>query len=133
MAYNMYTQYPYQQFQQPQPQQIQNTGFVSVRSMEEAYNWPLAPGNSITFKHESQPFVYTKTKGFSPLDQPIFETYRLVKVEDSPQKEQEVAKGPDYDKQIDDIWTEINSLKDRLAGRRKRDKSSDDNAAEAVS
>lgn len=78
---------PYQffqpQMQQPQQmQQIQNSGFVSVRNIDEAKNYPIAPGNSITFKDETAPYVYTKTMGFSQLDRPVFEKFKLVKEED---------------------------------------------------
>ena len=87
MAYPYYTAtynpgfnpYIQQQMQQPQNQQIQNGGLISVRSEEEARNYPVAPGNSVTFKNESAPFVYTKTMGFSQLDRPVFERFRLVK------------------------------------------------------
>lgn len=87
--------YPYmQQYQQPvnqqsmqQQPQIQNGGFVSVRSKQEALMWPIAPGSSITFKDETAPYVYTKTMGFSQLDRPQFETYRLIK-EDEPEATQ---------------------------------------------
>lgn len=74
--------------QQP-TQQIQNGGLVSVRSEDEARNYPVAPGNSVTFKNESAPFVYTKTMGFSQLDRPVFERFRLVKeeTEKAPQAE----------------------------------------------
>lgn len=81
---------PYmQQMQQQQNQQIQNGGLVSVRSEDEARNYPVAPGNSVTFKNESAPFVYTKTMGFSQLDRPVFERFRLVKeeAEKAPQTE----------------------------------------------
>ena len=78
----------YQQVQQTAPQQqIQNGGFVSVRSKQEALMWPIAPGSSITFKDETAPYVYTKTMGFSQLDRPQFETYRLIK-EDEPEAHQ---------------------------------------------
>ena len=33
------------------------------------------------FKDENSPYVYTKTMGFSQLDRPQFEKYRLVKEE----------------------------------------------------
>lgn len=69
-----------QQPQQP-PMQIQNGGFISVRSLNEAFNYPVAPGNSVTFKDENAPFVYTKTMGFSQLDRPIFKKFRLVEEE----------------------------------------------------
>lgn len=84
-------QQPALQYQQVQPtqqtQQIQNGGFVSVRSKQEALMWPIAPGSSITFKDETAPYVYTKTMGFSQLDRPQFETYRLIK-EDEPEARQ---------------------------------------------
>ena len=140
MAYNPYFsyQYPYQQAVQPnyqQTNQIQSGGLVSVRSMEEAFNYPVAPGNSITFKDETQPFVYTKTKGFSPLEQPVFEKYRLVKVDDSqnvaqnPPKSPETA--PDYEKQIKLLWDEVNALKSKIKGVNDV-QSADDSTVQAV-
>lgn len=80
---------PYQQnVQQMQPQaqtvqqpQIQNGGFISVRSAQEAFNYPVALGNSVTFKDETAPFIYVKTRGFSQLEEPVFEQFQLVKVE----------------------------------------------------
>ena len=80
-GFNPYVQQMNQQQIQPQNQQIQSGGLVSVRSEEEARNYPVAPGNSVTFKNESAPFVYTKTMGFSQLDRPVFERFRLVKEE----------------------------------------------------
>lgn len=87
--YQGYFQQPYvypQMQQQAQAQaqaapQIQNGGFVSVRSEADARNYPVAPGNSVTFKDENAPYIYTKTMGFSQLDRPLFEKYRLEKEE----------------------------------------------------
>lgn len=85
MAYNPYygtAGYNPGWFQQTAPQQqIQNGGFVSVRSEQEAYNYPVAPGNSITFKDEGQPYVYVKTMGFNQMEPPVFKKYRLVEEE----------------------------------------------------
>lgn len=89
MPYPFYQPYPafnqmYQQQMQniqQQPPQIQNGGFVIVKSINEAMNYAVAPGNSVTFKIESQPYICTKTLGFSQLDQPIFEVFKLVKEE----------------------------------------------------
>lgn len=64
---------------------IQQSGFVLVHSEQEARSYPVAPGNSITFKDESRPYCYVKTMGFNQLDGPRFEKYRLIK-EDEPQK-----------------------------------------------
>ena len=66
----------------PQPQQqIQDGGFVYVQGELEALKYPVAHGYSVTFKDETAPYLYKKTVGFSLLDVPIFEKYRLVKEE----------------------------------------------------
>ena len=87
--YPQYFQPNYQQNPQnyAQNQQIQNGGFIPVPSEEVARNYPVAPGNSVTFKNENAPYVYTKTMGFSQLDRPIFEKYKLVREEDAPNEQ----------------------------------------------
>lgn len=136
MAYNYFPQtYQYspyqgfQQFQQPAQQfqqqatqpQIQNGGFVSVRNIEEAFNWPVAPGNSITFKDENSPYIYTKTKGFSQLEAPIFERFRLVKEDDTPKQQENRPEASEKaensfqaEEQINSIWKEIEALKSQI-------------------
>lgn len=138
-AYNPYQQYQpnfqqqmqnqsnYQQSQQPIQQQIQNGGFISVRNEQEARNYPIAPGNSVTFKDENMPYVYVKTMGFSQLDRPNFEKFRLVKEEEI--QAQQAAQNPpvsnenlqqtnnvDYAKkdEITALWSEIEALKSKL-------------------
>lgn len=138
-AYNPYQQYQpnfqqqmqnqsnYQQSQQPIQQQIQNGGFVSVHNENEARNYPIAPGNSVTFKDENAPYVYTKTQGFSQLDRPVFEKYRLVKEEDyQPQQiaQNAVVSGEnaqqtniiEYAKkdEIKALWDEIEAIKSKF-------------------
>lgn len=110
MPYNYPFQQPYQQ-----QMQIQNGGFVSVRSMEEALNYPVAPGNSVTFKDEVSPYVYTKTQGFSQLDRPVFEKYRLVKEENVIQAEKPAA-GPEYalKSDMDALKEEIDALRKEM-------------------
>lgn len=61
MAYGYY--YPYQamqgnQYQNNQYQNNQN-GIITVRSIDEARMYPVAPGNSITFRDENAPYIYT--------------------------------------------------------------------------
>ena len=134
-AYNPYQQYQpnFQQqmqnqsnYQQSQ-QQIQNGGFVSVHNENEARNYPIAPGNSVTFKDENAPYVYTKTQGFSQLDRPVFEKYRLVKEEEyQPQQvaqnaltsaeKTEQANNIDYALKSDlkALWDEIEAIKKRI-------------------
>ena len=137
MAYNNYFGgYPasYQQYQapnyqmtaQPQPMQIQNGGFVSVRSAREAFDYPVALGNSVTFKDETAPYIYVKTRGFSQLEEPVFEQFQLVKV-NAAQKSSETpvqaTKTPgdkiiEYALKSDTaaLWSEIEAIKTKLSG-----------------
>lgn len=131
MAYNngfpqFYPQMYPQNFQQSQqPQQIQNGGFIPVPSEDVARNYPVAPGNSVTFKNENAPYVYTKTMGFSQLDRPIFEKYKLVREEDTEMMREhpkddcichnqidELKK--QYAKELEEIRSEINDLKKQV-------------------
>lgn len=114
MAYPQYY-YPQQNFMS-QPQQImqQNNGFISVRNEAEARNYPVAFGNSVTFKDENAPYVYTKTMGFSQLDSPRFEKFKLVKEEtvDAQTGVSNVTDDKDtYKGEIDALWGEIDVLK----------------------
>lgn len=145
MAYNnYYPQMPYQpnyyanpyqpqimqQPQQAQPAQrivqptIQQSGFVLVPSEREARNYPVAPGNSVTFKDENAPYCYVKTMGFNQLDRPIFEKYRLVK-EEAPQEVAEsstssfsVQENKDIayalKSDLGAIWGEIDAIKEKI-------------------
>lgn len=168
--YNGYQQYPpypqYQQngqqmngvlqnLQQPQgqqqmlptqmsgtSQQIQSGGFVSVRSIEEAFNYPVQPGKSVTFKDEYAPYVYTKTKGFSQLEEPVFEKYRLVKEENGqpqgqvqeavpePGKREEYALKSDFLDAIsdfDDLRKQMKNLESQIKNLRKQSKTNPTN------
>ena len=123
-TYNPYYVNPYyqqqqqmQQIQQSQPQ-IQNGGFVNVRSEAEARNYPVAPGSSITFFNETQPYCYKKTMGFSPLDHPTFERYKIVKEEvaEEQQTDAEPTWKADFDSfqaQLDDLRKEVQALKSK--------------------
>lgn len=119
MAYNFYPQY----FQNPQMQNVpqmqnpqqnpqpQNAGFVSVRSEAEARSYPVAYGNSVTFKDETAPYIYTKTMGFSQLDRPTFEKFKLIK-EDAPVEQPDQAQTPkmevkDYTEDIEKLKTDL--------------------------
>lgn len=139
-------QQPYQQYQQPyqqpvmqaqqqgnaQPQiqtqgnqpQIQNGGFIGVRSREEAFNYPVAPGTSVTFKNENAPYVYTKTKGFSQLEQPVFETYKLVKEEPASMHEEKREKdedAPEYalKKDLQELFNGLDNLRQEVEALKK--------------
>lgn len=128
-------QFPQQMQPSYQSQQIQSSGFIPVPSEEVARNYPVAPGNSVTFKNENAPYVYTKTMGFSQLDRPVFEKYKLVREDDAavdgqgPQESsanlEETQKAiDDINNQIKDIWTEIDELKAQIKrpiGNRKKE------------
>lgn len=136
MPYSYYQPYPafnqiYQQVQPQQPPQIQNGGFVIVKSINEAMNYAVAPGNSVTFKIESQPYICTKTLGFSQLDQPIFEVFKLVKeervespttaLEDSGVQFFTVDEGSALKSEIEGLKGELQFLKDLITDEKKED------------
>lgn len=117
----------YQQTQQQVQPQIQQNGLVLVQSEQEARSYPVAPGNSVTFKDERGPYCYVKTMGFNQLDQPLFEKYRLVK-EDSPEIASESPLSRDSsasDKELtfalksdlSAIWSEIDGIKEKMKAR----------------
>lgn len=103
-----------------QPQQIQNNGFISVPSEDIVNSYPVAPGNCVTFKIEGKPIVMEKSMGFSQLEAPRVERYRLVKEEPkTPQIEPEQPKVDylpinDFKAEIERIWSEIESIKNDL-------------------
>ena len=72
-------------------QTIQNAGFVSVQSEEEARMYPMQHGMSVTFRDENSPYIYVKTIGFGQLDTPIFEKYRLTKEDAQSTRRAEIA------------------------------------------
>ena len=122
MAYNNYfSPYGnYQQYQQYQqaPQTIQNGGFVSVRSAQEAFNYPVALGNSVTFKDETAPYIYVKTRGFSQLEEPVFEQFQLVRVDNSQKAAEPVqATSPEYALKSDltALQEELDLLKKKIS------------------
>lgn len=114
-------QTPQQSQQQSQHQPIQQSGFVLVQSEQEARSYPVAPGNSVTFKDESAPYCYVKTMGFNSLDRPTFERYRLVKedmpaeAQESPKKSGNASEGnrPEYalKSEFDALRDEVEALK----------------------
>ena len=112
--YFPFTQQPnYNQNQQQNTQQIQSGGFIPVSSEEMARNYPVAPGNSITFKNENAPYVYTKTMGFSQLDRPIFEKFKLVREEEDPPVITD-SKTETDNKALDDMKAEITALQNDI-------------------
>ncbi len=81
-----------QPVQAPQPE-IRQNGFIRVKDEAEVDAYPIAPGNSVTFIHETQPLVFVKTLGFSQFDHPVKEKYRLVK--ETPEEPNKPVSGAD--------------------------------------
>lgn len=108
---------PYQpNMQQPvqQPMQQTQSGFVSVHSEEEALRYPIAPGNSITFKIEGQPILIEKTMGFSQLDSPRVERFRITR-DGAPEESPRYAMSEDIGKVRDSLSADIESVRSSLA------------------
>lgn len=108
MAYNPYSypysQMPYSQYTPEPPKQIQYS-VVNAPSVDYARSYPVAPGNSVSFKIENQPFLCIKTMGFSPLEKPVFDVYRLVKEDEAEIHEEQ----PEYV-----LKTDLTAIEDRL-------------------
>lgn len=94
---------------QASPQATQEqSAFISVQDEQQARNWPIAPGASLTFKNEKEPYIYTKTAGLSQFEQPVFEKYRITKEED-PKVDDVKA---ELTSSISDINSQIEEIKD---------------------
>lgn len=120
-------QQPIQQLQQPittpmqqSPQSI-SSGLVSIPSEADARNYPVGYGQSVSFRDENAPYLYTKTMGFSQLEPPKFEKYKLIKENadspDKPLENNQTEKLPSYAEKsdIEDVRAEIRGLKDEIA------------------
>lgn len=94
----------------PNQQVIQNNqsqqNVITVKTKEEAFYWPVGPGNSMIFRKEDGTSIYIKTMGYSTSEPPIFEEFSKV-------IEEPVQNAPDYKSEIDKLWGEINALKNR--------------------
>ena len=77
--YNGFQQMPNPMIQNPQPTMQQ--GFITIRNEQEIFNYPVAPGNSVSFKHENKPYIYIKTMGLSQFDRPSIVKYKLTEEE----------------------------------------------------
>lgn len=134
MAYYPYQNsyiFPQQQMQPPQmqqpvqTQQVQNGGFIVVRSETDARNYPVAPGNCMTFKIEGQPIVIEKSMGFSQFEAPHIDVYELVKkdtpvelktAQNEPQTEKPIKNTTYAEKsEIEAILSEIEHIKKDIA------------------
>lgn len=119
MYYPQQYQQPMQQMAQPVQQvqqQVQNGGVVNVQNEQEARDYLVANGTSVTFIDTNNKKIYIKTKGFSNFDNPTFEKYKLIKDEEETPAQQpvtEYANKTDLEKvesEIEKIKEEINKI-----------------------
>ena len=120
-----YQQQNYQQQNMPQNQpQIQNGGFMQIPTEEMARSYPVAPGNCVTFKIEGKPIVMEKSMGFSQLEAPRIDRYRLVREEDAPNEQNspqnEPKNNPTENETIKGLKDEIKALNEELEDVKKR-------------
>ena len=112
--------YPY--YGQNQQSQV---SYMIARGREMAFNYPIAPGNTIIFKDEAIPYIYVKTMGYSPIDQPVFEAYKR---EDAIQ-ETETVNNQALEKIQEDIKgiiEDVDGIKRRLNNKPRRKDGEDD-------
>lgn len=112
-----------QNMPQNQPQ-IQNGGFMQIPTEEMARSYPVAPGNCVTFKIEGKPIVMEKSMGFSQLEAPRIDRYRLVREEDTPNEQNlpqnEPKNNPTENETIKGLKDEIKALNEELEDVKKR-------------
>ena len=113
-----------QNYQQQNQQQIQNGGFMVVPSEDMARTYPVAPGNCVTFKIEGKPIVMEKSMGFSQLEAPRIDKYRLVREEDA-QKEQNLPQNEPKssgieNESIEELKRQIKALNEEIDDIKKR-------------
>lgn len=111
----------YQQtYQQPNQTQNQQSGFVPVPSEAVARNYPVAYGQSVSFKDENSPYIYIKAMSFSQMEAPKFEKYK--KVDDDPVP---VANEISGSEDLKAIKTELEKLKKEIFKLKKELKAND--------
>ena len=131
---NANLQQPQQTSQAPQ---IQNAGFLAAPNEDFVMNYPVGPGNCLTFKIEGKPIVMEKSMGFSQFESPKIERYRLMREEAAEHTEMAQKDDADIKSMIDSInktndeieaiWDEIDKLKNAKEKKPvKRDRDGDD-------
>lgn len=96
----------------------QQQSFVPVSNEAEARNYPVAYGNSVTFRNDNEPYLYSKTV-LSQMEAPIFRKYRIV--EELPQNAPQNMQGYDLSTfvtkaEFEALHEELKALSDALGG-----------------
>jgi hypothetical protein len=92
--------------------QIQDGGFVTIPNADMVYNYPVAMGKCVTFKVEGKPIIIEKSMGFSQLDSPKIERYRLVKEENevTETSEESISELDKVKSDIKEIWGKLDEI-----------------------
>lgn len=77
----------------PPQEPLVNGGLVVVPSEDDVIRYPVAPGNTVTFKIENQPVIMEKSMGRSQFASPSYERYKLVREETSAEEIKTPEKG----------------------------------------
>lgn len=88
-----------------QEQPTQNGGFLTIPSEEDARNYPVRRGTSVTFRDENLPYIYIKTLGMGQLDSPIFEVYEIKKRDSQNAQKGETAPSKDETEKLSNYVT----------------------------
>lgn len=108
-----------------QPMVAQPTGYqndeISVTSREQAYYYPVAPGNKMRFRKEDGSRLYVKTMGNTANEPFRFEEYERKVTEEKPQ----AVDMNKYDDEISKLWGEINALKTKQNNPQQNSKTKD--------
>lgn len=118
MYYPQQYQQPVQQMnqsvQQNQQLQVQNGGVVNVQNEQEARDYLVANGTSVTFIDTQNKKIYIKTKGFSNFDVPTFEKYKLIKDEEEPEINKSVNIEYANKEDIKTLQTEVEEIQTKI-------------------
>ena len=77
---------------------LQQSQIIHVQNENQAREWSVALGSSVTFIDDSRPYCYTKSMGMSQLEPPVFKRFRLEEETDEVVSQ---PKSPDSSAQID--------------------------------
>lgn len=113
--YNNYNSNYYPNYN-PNYQQIQNGGLVTIPCEQDARAYPVARGTSVTFRDEKLPYIYTKTLGFSQMEAPIFEKYRLIKEDIQEEVIEKVEVAYVTKDEFDSLREDVAKLRKELGG-----------------
>lgn len=122
---------PQPQSQQPQPvplmqyqptvqqqnqQQPNSITLLKVPSLDYVKSFPITPGSSGQFMHESEPYMFIKTAPSSPFEAPTITIFKIVKVENM---DEVPSVNPESDyvtrKEYDELKQTIRNLEERIS------------------